>query len=450
MLDAFREAVAGGTDRHVAELRRLVEIPSVSAEGRGLDDAAAEVVGLLEARGLRTEVHPTPGAPVITAFGGAAEGPTLLFYEHYDVQPADPLELWTTPPFELVERDGKLYGRGSADTKGNLVCRLAAIDAARQVFGDDPIRYAWVIEGEEEIGSVNLPAFLEANADALRADGCLWEFGAVDPSGRPQVIAGLKGIATLELRCRLADRDLHSSYGAVIDNPLYRLSAAIASLRDDEGRVSVEAFYDDVVAPTQADEAALAAMPDESGQLAKLFGVAGFLGGAGGADFQRRLQLEPCVNVNGIHGGYGGPGSKTVLPAEAVAKLDVRLVEAMRPERVTELLRRHLDRHGFTDVELVPLEGYPAGRTPLDDPFVRLVARAASIAYGIEPVLACSSGGSGPAYPFREFLKVPFATAGCAYAGSQFHAPDEHIRKEDFDRGRLHSALVISELANAR
>lgn len=196
--DDLAAALAGAAARHLAELRKLVEIPSVSAEGRAIDEAAKATAELCEARGLRTEIRPTAGHPVVCAWGGAESGPTLLFYEHYDVQPPDPLEEWTTPPFEVTERDGKLYGRGTADTKGHIMCRLAAIDAVREVFGSDPIRYVFLIEGEEEIGSEHLEAFIEENADELRADACLWEFGGVDSEGRPTVTLGLKGIQAVD------------------------------------------------------------------------------------------------------------------------------------------------------------------------------------------------------------------------------------------------------------
>lgn len=444
---ALRTSLERGAQRHLEELRRLVEIPSVSAEGRAIDEAAKATAELCESRGLRTEIRPTPGHPVVCAWGGASEGPTLLFYEHYDVQPPDPLEGWTHAPFEVTESDGKLYGRGTADTKGHILCRLAAIDAVREVFGSDPIRYAFLIEGEEEIGSPHLEAFIEDNASDLRADACLWEFGGVDAAGRPAVTLGLKGIQTVELRASGPAYDAHSSLGVAIDNPLYRIAAAIASLRDADGRVTIDGFYDDVRPLTPSELAAIEAEPDRAEQLRAEYGIGRFLGGAEGVELRRRLRAEPCVNVNGIHGGYGGAGTKTVLPARAFAKLDFRLVPDQRPARVLELLRSHLDGRGFGDVDIVPFAGEAPGRTPLDDPFVSLVCETARIAYGTDPVVEVSSAGTGPAFPFADVLKVPFASAGCAYPGSRAHAPDEHIRIEDFGTGKLHTALVIAALA---
>ena len=445
--DALRTALSASADKHLAEFRRLVEIPSVSAEGRGIEECAAAVADLLSQRGLRTEVRPTKGNPVVCAWGGAESGPTLLFYVHYDVQPPDPLDLWTVPPFELTERDGNLLGRGSADTKCHIIARLAAIDSVREVFGSDPIRYVFLIEGEEEIGSPNLEDFIDEHADDFRADGCLWEFGGAELDGTPNVTLGLKGIQSMDLRAKGPAYDTHSSLGVVIDNPLYRIAAAVASLRDADGRVLIDGFYDAVRPLTKTEIDAIAAAPDPTGDLATEFGISRFLGAETGAEVERRLQAEPCVNVNGIHGGYGGPGTKTVLPAEAFAKLDFRLVPDQQPAKIVELVRAHLRKHGLDDVEVVPQAGEGPGRTGLDDPFVTLVTETARLAYGRDPVVNVSSAGTGPAAPFAEVIKVPFATAGCAYAGSRAHSPDEHIRIDDYEKGKLHTALVIAAMA---
>jgi acetylornithine deacetylase/succinyl-diaminopimelate desuccinylase-like protein len=304
-----------------------------------------------------------------------------------------------------------------------------------------------MIEGEEEIGSPNLEAFIHDNAEDFRADACLWEFGGVDNDGKPSLTLGLKGIQSIELRARGPAYDAHSSLGVAIDNPLWRLAAAVGSLRDTAGRVAIDGFYDEVRELTPGELDAIRAEPDRDGQLRREYGIERFLGGAEGFELRKRLRAEPCVNVNGFHGGYAGPGTKTVLPARAKALLDFRLVPDQRPERIVELLRSHLNRYGFDDIELIPLAGEAPGRTSLDDPFVGIVAETAKLAYGMEPTIEVSSAGTGPAGPFQDVLKVPFASVGCAYPGSRAHAPDEHIRLEDFATGKLHTALVIAALA---
>ncbi len=445
--EALRAALARLRSKHLEEFRRLVEVPSVSTEGRGIDEAAKTVAGLLAERGFSTEIRPTAGNPVVCAWGGNADGPTLLFYEHYDVQPVEPLEEWTTEPFAITERDGKYFGRGTADTKGHIMCRIAAIDAVREVFGKDPIRYVFMIEGEEEVGSPNLESFIHTHARDFGADGCLWEFGGVDEEGRPSVTLGLKGIASVELRAQVPSRDVHSSFGAVIDNPLYRLAAAIASLRDDEGRVTIDGFYDDVRPLTERE---IQAIEDESrrgNNLKAEYGLDRFLGDASGFELNRRLNAEPCVNVNGIHGGWGGPGTKTVLPSKGIAKLDFRLVPDQDPVKIVDALRAHLSNRGFADIEVVMLAGEGPGRTSLDDPFVEIVKQAARDAYEMEPTIHVSSAGTGPAAPFADVLRVPFATLGCAYPGSRGHAPDENIRIPDFENAKLSTALVIAGMA---
>lgn len=428
-----------------AHLASLVAIPSVSAEGRGLPEAAAVVRALLEALGLTTELHATAGAPVVYGHLPAQQGrPTILFYNHYDVQPADPLEEWHTPPFELTEKDGYWYGRGVSDDKGQLVSRLAALHWYREKHGSLPFGVKFVIEGEEEIGSPNLARYVEERAQQLAADACVWEFGGVTASGRPMTYFGLKGIACIALRVRTASHDLHSSLGAVVENPIYRLAAAIACLRDSEGRVLIPGFYDGVLPYTPAQEALIAALPDEAAELAGVYGVAGYIGGVTGAQFQRQLLGAPNINFNGFHSGYGGPGSKTVLPATAEVKIDFRLVPGQDPSRILELLRSHLDAQGYSDVAIDELETHEfAAISDADHPFVSHTVDALREAYGLEPVVYPNVAGSGPMHPFVEHLGVPVVGLGCSHPGSRVHSPNENVRVTDFDTSVLALLLLL-------
>ncbi len=423
-----------------ALLARLIALPTVSAEGRALEEGAGLVAEVLEGLGLKAELRFGYGPPVVLAQGGEGEK-ALLFYNHYDVQPPDPLELWTIPPFALTERGGAWYGRGAHDDKGELVARILALKLFQEKHGFLP-RILFVVEGEEEVGSPHLEAFVRDHQESLKAQAILWEAGGVDARGRPYLYAGLKGILALELRVKTAEVDLHSSYGAVVENPIYRLSKALASLRDEEGRVTIPGFYDRVRPLTPLEREVLEAIPDESEALKATFGVAQFLPG----DFNERLYAEPCVNFNGFHSGYGGPGSKTVLPAEARAKLDFRLVPDQDPEEIPSLLQAHLEAQGFRDIEVVVLEkGERPARSDLTHPFISLAQRALEEAFGQKPVLYPNMAGSGPMHPFIHYIKAPAVGLGVGYPGSRVHAPDEHIRVEDFRRGTL-AILTLLEL----
>ena len=422
----------------IERLRRLVAVPSVAADGRGIPEAAALVAELLREDGFDVELHETAGAPVVYGERLVPDAPTVLLYHHYDVQPEDPLDAWRSPPFELTERDGALFGRGAADDKGEFVSRLAALRLYRERHGDLPLSVKVLVEGEEEIGSPNLAPYVLAHAARLAADVALWEFGAVDGEGRPMTYCGMKGILTVELTLRTADRDLHSGYGAVVDDAAYRLAAAIATLRDVDGAVTIDGFRDGIVAPTEADYALVDALPDEAEALRETFGVRSFLGGVEGAAWRRALFFEPTLNVNGFHSGYGGEGAKTVLPAQARAKLDFRLVPDQDPWAVLERLREHLERHGFADVEVSVLQHHErAARSDVTHPYVREALGALRDVYEAEPTLHPNSPGSGPIHPFVVGLGLPVVGIGCGYPGSGIHGPNEHLRLGDLERGTL-------------
>ncbi|AWN22399.1 peptidase M20 [Deinococcus irradiatisoli] len=428
------------------DLAALVALESVSAQHRMLPETADAVTRLLEAEGFTVRRFPGEVAPVLLAEAG--QGPrTLLIYNHYDVQPESPLELWDSPPFALTERGERLYGRGISDDKGEFVSRLAALRAVKARNGGQlPLKVRWLIEGEEEIGSPSLASFVEQHAGDLKADGCWWEFGSITADGTPQLFLGLKGIVCLELRCRVADSDLHSSLGAVVDNPLWRLAAAVASLRDASGRVTIPGFHDDVRPPSEADLQAVAALPEARTPLQDTYRVTRFLGEA--AEHQHRSNFMPVLNVNGFHGGYGDAGSKTVLPAEGFVKLDFRLVPDQDPARVVALLRAHLEAQGFGDIEVVELESHEhSGRTSPDEPFIATVRSALEAVYGTAPQVIPSSGGSGPIHPFLHHVGVPVAMMGIGNVGGRVHAPNENILRRDFVSGVRFGTVFLEALA---
>ncbi|HTK69658.1 MAG TPA: M20/M25/M40 family metallo-hydrolase [Candidatus Eisenbacteria bacterium] len=437
-------------DQSLDELKRLVAQPSVVAQKLGIEPCADLVASMLRARGFATEVLPTGGSPVVVAERGGRSDKTLVIYNHYDVQPPEPLELWTSPPFEATLRDGKLYGRGVSDDKGHLVARLHAMDAILASAGELPCRIKFVIEGEEEVGSVHMPAFLAREKDRLRGDACLWEFGYVDPDERPLLHAGLRGICYVELRVRTAAHDAHSGIGgSIFPNAAWRLTWALATLKGPDERIRIPGHYDKVRAPSARDRELMAETKDRTGEFRELYGVQSFIRGLEGEDLKIAEVFEPTCTICGITAGYQGPGSKTVLPAYASAKVDFRLVPDMMPEDVFRSLRAHLDAQGFHDVEAVLLGGTGPGRTDPDHPFLALVSRTAEPVYGVTSQIVPMIGGSGPTHSFIHILGLPIATAGMGYADTRAHAPDENLRVDHYLKHAKHVVRILEAFAQS-
>ena len=436
-------------DASLAELARLVAIPSVGAQNRGLDEGAALVAELLRARGFAAEVLPSGGAPVVIAERAGRSGRTLLFYNHYDVQPAEPLELWESEPFTLTRRGDSVYGRGASDDKGHITARLLALDALLAEGGELPCRVKFVIEGEEETSSVHLHDFIRREASRLKADACVWEFGGVDHREVPVQYCGLRGICYVELSVETAAVDVHSGMGgSIIANAAWRLTWALAHLKGPDGRVRIPGFYDAVRPPTPRDRELIAALPETAAEYRERWGVKGFLNElTGGPELRVAEVFEPTCTICGLTSGYQGPGSKTVLPARASAKVDFRLVPDQEPKQVLAGLRAHLDAGGFEDVKVAFLGGEPPARTDPDDPFVALVCRTAEPVYGMPMQRAPMIGGSGPNHPFVHDLGLPVATAGLGYAGSLVHAPNENVRIDLYAKHAKHMARVLAGFA---
>jgi acetylornithine deacetylase/succinyl-diaminopimelate desuccinylase-like protein len=436
-------------DDSLAELSRLVAQPSIAAQSLGMDECARLVAAMLERRGFKVELAPTGGPPVVLAERGGRADRTLLIYNHYDVQPPEPLELWTSPPFQPALRDGRLYGRGVSDDKGHLVARLLAIDALLAAQDELPCRIKFIVEGEEEVGSVHLPAFIRANRDRLAGDACLWEFGYLDERGTPLQFAGLRGICYVELSVRTAKLDLHSGLGgSIIPNAAWRLTWALASLKGPDERIRIPGYYDAVRPPSARDRELMAAMPDLSDSMRERYGVKQFVRGlTGGVELRIAEVFEPTCTICGINSGYQGAGSKTVLPAFASAKVDFRLVPDQTIDGVLQSLRAHLDAGGFTDVEIRFLGGGPAGRTDPDDPFLLLVANTAEPVYGRPMQVVPMVGGSGPNHAFIHELGVPVATAGIGDPDTRAHAPDESLLVRNYQAHARHVARIIDAFA---
>ncbi len=434
-------------DESIAELARLVAQPSVSAQKQGIEECARLVVEMLEKRGFRATLYPTGGAPVVFAERRGRANKPLIFYNHYDVQPAEPLELWATPPFEPSLREGKLFGRGVADDKGHIVSRLFAIDALLAQEGELPCTIKWVIEGEEETSSVHLEGFVREHRELLAADACIWESGGVDSREVPIQSLGLRGICYVELSVETANQDVHSGLGgSIFPNAAWRLVWALNSLKGPDERIRIPGFYDPVRPLSQQDRELMAALPDEAEEYRNRYGIREFLNGlTGGTELNIAEVFQPTCTICGLTSGYQGKGSKTVLPARASAKVDFRLVPDQRPEQVLKQLRAHLDAQGFPDVQIEYLGGETPARTDPNHPFIRLVVEAAREVYGVPMQMVPLSGGSGPNYIFIENLGLPIATAGVSYPGAQVHAPNENVRLDLYLKGAKHIARVLKE-----
>ncbi len=433
------------------ELQELCALPSVSARGEAIEETAAWLVERLRSLGFEAQAlaKPEGGHPVVCAFAPGRSSRTLLFYDHYDVQPEEPLEEWSSPPFRPTLRAGRLYGRGASDNKGNIVARLWAVRAWQEAGGGLPCNVRFCIEGDEEIGSPHMEEFVARHRDLLQADACLWEGGGVTWDGRPQLTLGVKGLLYVELAVRSLARDAHSSWGTVLPNAAWRLVWALATIKGPDERVLVPGFYDAVRPPTPEELAAVEAMPAEEEETLRAYGARAFVGAATAAEVRRRHIFEPTATVDGIGAGYTGPGPKTVLPAQALAKMDFRLVPDQDPDDIFAKLQRHLREQGFEDVEVRRLSGERPARTPISHPLVGLAREVLREVYGKEPVVVPSMAGTGPLYPFAHGLGMPVFDFGVGYPDSRIHAPDENVRVEDFLRGAKAVAALLGRFAEA-
>lgn len=445
-----RASLPGSLER----LKNYLRLPSVSAQRQAIPETVAYVVQMLEEIGGQAKVlDEWGGNPVI--YGYFAAGPrgdsskTILFYNHYDVQPAEPLEEWNSPPFEPTLADGKLFARGVADNKGDLVARLTAIQVL-QNNGGLPCNIKFLIEGEEEIGSPNLEPYLRTYQDLFQADACIWEFGNKDESDRISMVAGIKGMAYLELTCEGAQIDLHSSVGAYVDNAAWRLVQALASMKNEKNEILVEGFYDGIVEPDAEVRLAVKELPFDEQAIMNRYGLKRpLITTAKRIDPREAMVFHPTMTICGLESGYTGEGAKTVLPKRAKAKVDCRLVPGQDPDHILVSVERHLLRHGFDDVKVSMVNGQRAYRSDYHHPFVAHVLQTARLVYDQEPVLAPNAAGTGPMYAFGKLLNLPIVSTGVGWAGSQVHAPNESIRLGDYEQGIMHMVLMLAGFSQA-
>ncbi|HEX7878025.1 MAG TPA: dipeptidase [Candidatus Eisenbacteria bacterium] len=445
-------------DRFVAELTEFLRIPTVSAVPIHAPDVvrgAEWIAAHLERIGLtNVGIHPTPGHPIVYAewLGAGPDAPTALVYGHYDVQPVDPLELWRHPPFEPTREGVNLVARGATDDKGQVFTHVKAAEAWLHTTGRLPINVKYLIEGEEEVGSEHLDAWVASNADRLRCDVVVISDGSQYGHGQPAINYGLRGLAYFEIRVDGPNRDLHSgAFGGAVANPANVLCRLLGELLDADGRITIPGFYDDVRPLADTERAAWRALPFDETSFCDAIGIPATTGEAGFSNQERRW-ARPTCDVNGLFGGYQGEGAKTVLPAWAGAKLSFRLVPDQAPKRVGELLRRHLAARAPAGVRVTvtDLHGGMPVLVPHDGPAIAAGRRAIERGFGKPPVLTREGGSIPVVETFQRVLGAPTLLIGYGQKDDNTHSPNEKFNMDDFQRGIRTSAALLEELAELK
>ena len=448
--------LADNDDRIREELFDFLRIPSVSAKSDHDDDvrkAAEWLCNSIEKAGLEAKVYDTPGHPVVIGeWRGAPGAPTVLVYGHYDVQPAEPLDLWTSPPFEPTIRNGNIYARGSVDDKGQLFLHVKALEAHLATRGKLPVNVVIIAEGEEEVGSDHLEQFVMEKKDLLACEAVVISDSAMFAPGQPSILSSLRGLAYFEINVKGPAMDLHSgAYGGAVANPAAALARIISTFHDDNGHIAIEGFYDSVLAWSDTIRAEMKDLPfDESGFLRETGSPE--LRGEAGFTTLERLWTRPTCEVHGLLSGYTGEGAKTVLPSKAMAKVSCRLVPDQDPKEIVKLMQAHVDKvspPGVT-VTVTYLHGGRPWKAELTGPLYDAARRALATAFEKEPVIV-GEGGSIPVVgDFERVLGAPVLLVGFGLPGENAHAPDEWMSEENFRIGMRAMAAFWDEYAASR
>ena len=415
----------------ISDLQTLIRQPSVSAKNEGLEECARLVAKIMRKSGIRSELlYLGKGVPpVVYGEVKSKQNPkkTLLFYNHYDVQPAEPFDLWKDKPFSGKIIGNKIFGRGSADDKGELITRIKAVESYLKAEGDVPCNVKFLVEGEEEIGSMHVEKYLKKFKKKFSCDGVIWEFGYVDAKDRPIISLGMKGLLYVELSVTESIRDAHSSLAVLIENPAWRLLEALKTLRDANGKILIKDWYKEVGDFTKEELKLIQTEPFDENEFKKEYGIKRFVANKTGIAARKAMVGEPTCNIAGFVSGYTGPGAKTVLPSQALVKIDFRLVPKMDPLKQLARLKQHLRSNGFGDIKVNMIHGEAASKTNILDPFVSKVKKAANESFG-KSIVSVSSAGTGPMYSFAKVLSAPCISIGSTYIFSRIHSPNEFAR----------------------
>jgi len=453
-MDNVIDLINVNRDRYLDELKAFLAIPSISAlpqhaaDVRRCADWCADEMRRIGLQNVR--LIDTPGNPVVYGdWLGAPGAPTILFYGHYDVQPVDPLELWESPPFTATVRDGEIYARGSADDKGQVFMHFKAVEAHLKQNGKLPVNMKIILEGEEEVGSVNLDNFIRDHKSDLGADVVVISDSPMFARGVPSICYGLRGLVYFQIDLRGSSTDLHSgSFGGAVANPAFVLSQMIAQMKDRGGRIRIPGFYDDVVPLQDEERKAWATLPFNEKKYKKDFGLPKVTGETGYTTLERTW-ARPTFEVNGLLSGFTGEGAKTVLPAVAMAKVSMRLVPNQHPDKIAELFETHVKdvAPGTVQLKITRMHGGKPWMTSYDNPFVQAAGRAIEKGFGRKPVFTREGGSIPVVSTFQEELGLPSVLFGVGLPDENAHAPNEKLDVANFHGGIISSAILYDEIA---
>ncbi len=453
MFSAIEKYLDEHRDRSLEDLKEFLRFPSVSADSNCLDamkQTAEFVRDRLETAGLDAEIHPTAGHPIVTGQWRKAEGaPTVLVYGHYDVQPPDPLDLWTSPPFEPEVREGKIYARGATDDKGQMLTHLLSMEAWLKTAGKLPVNVIFVIEGEEEVGSNNLDLFLAEKKEEYACDIAVVSDTSMYAPDLPAITYGLRGILACEVTLTGPNRDLHSGvFGGAVANPINILTKMLASLQDDEGKILIPGFYDDVLELSAEEKQQFAQLPFDEAAFMDDLGVNAVQGEAGYSTTERRW-ARPTFDINGVYGGYSGEGPKTIIPSTATAKITCRLVPNQDAAHLTAALKSHLESicPKSVTMEFTDFHGCEGLVFNTSGACFQAASQAIHHAFGKSPVFIREGGSIPVVATFQEIFGVETLLLGWGLNSDNLHSPNEHFHLENFYRGTLASAKLWEELA---
>lgn len=435
------------------QLYEFLRIPSVSAQSQHNNDMSVCAEWLrahLEEIGMSAKVMETGGHPLVFAERHVSDDkPTVLIYGHYDVQPPEPFELWETAPFEPTMRDGAIYARGAVDDKGQVFTHIKAIEAHLKTNGELPLNVKLIIEGEEEVSSINLPRFIEANKELLKADIVVVSDTAQYAPGQPAITYSLRGIVFSEVKVSGPNRDLHSgSFGGAVKNPIEALCEIIAGLKDENHHITLDGCYDDVIAVTDEEKELWSKLPVDNEAFAKEIEIPELVGEAGYSRLEWNWR-RPTLEINGITGGYQGEGAKTIIPSWATCKITMRLVANQDAQKITKALTakiHELAPKGVT-VEVFEREAVPAIMTPTDGPWVKAAADALETGFGVVPLMMGEGGSIPVVATFKEILGLDTLLVGFAQHDDNTHSPNEKFRHSDFESGCRTAVALLDELA---